>query len=294
MPIVTTPGQIPKVTNPMANTPAIPTTNYTPQPPVSPTPASFTPPPPIPAAPMPKPPVAATPMPIMPNSRLQSTVKPPVTSPSPFLSDEDDDTLDANQMPPSSGLLGDDDDDSPFMPQPQVPQSAAKTGAALSRMTEDDRRAAITRSFQLVLGRDPVDRDFSYYRFSTLAEEGLVKSLLALPEHKQMIEKSREHAALKQSVSDLDLQVKQFAASHESMTQELQTMQYLLAEKNRYIQQMRGIPEGEQVILPPKPEPVPEKSKSSTAPLLQAVETKKLPTPVDEMRSMIKGLFGKK
>jgi hypothetical protein len=210
-------------------------------------------------------------------------------------------TEDANDFdsPFTPTDFDDDDDDTvspmtaPMMPQPSA-MGNKNTGVTLSRMTEDDRRAAITRVFQLVLGRDPVDRDFSYYRFSTLTEESLVKSILGLPEHKQILDKAREFQQLKQTVSTLDLQVKQLIESQQSMVQEQQTMRNLLAEKNRYIQQMRGIPEGEQVIVPPKVEPVNATIKSGNLPLLQAVETKKLATPVDEMRSMIKGLFGKR
>lgn len=166
-------------------------------------------------------------------------------------------------------------------------------GLSLSRMSEEERRKVIGMVFSLVLGRSPADRDFSYYRFSTLTEEGLIKSLLNLPEHKKLVEKANEHTSLKQSVMDLDLQVKQLTESMNSMKEELITMQDLLVEKNRYIQQMRGIPEAN---IAPAPASLPQ-SKTDTAPAVQqplpTVESKKLPGPFDELKNMVKGIFSK-
>lgn len=171
--------------------------------------------------------------------------------------------------------------------------STGKSQLSLSRMSEEERRKVIGNVFVLVLGRSPADRDFSYYRFSTLTEEGLIKSLLNLPEHKKLVEKANEHTSLKQSVMDLDLQVKQLTESMNSMKEELITMQDLLVEKNRYIQQMRGIPEAN---IAPAPASLPQ-SKTDTAPAVQqplpTVESKKLPGPFDELKNMVKGIFSK-
>lgn len=200
-------------------------------------------------------------------------------------------------------IIDDSDDDDGFGAPPPV-ASSAKTGVALSRMSEEDRRNAITSAFALVLGKIPSDRDYSYYRFSTLIEDALIKSLLNLPEHKKLVEKAKEHASLKQSVSDLDLQVKQLDSSMQSMKQELATMQDLLVEKNRYIQQMRGLspetvtsnlkpplPEVSSAAVPSHSFPVPQPAPKVEAPM---VETRKLPGPMDEIKSIFKGVFGGK
>ncbi|MFZ6022286.1 MAG: hypothetical protein ACOYT9_02330 [Patescibacteria group bacterium] len=176
-----------------------------------------------------------------------------------------------------------------------TPATGAKQQLSLSRMSEEERRKVIGNVFVLVLGRSPADRDFSYYRFSTLTEDGLIKSLLNLPEHKKLVEKANEHTSLKQSVMDLDLQVKQLSESMNSMKEELITMQDLLVEKNRYIQQMRGVPEANIAPAPAQPNNVVVNTQptSTTPAKVPTIETKKLPGPFDELKNMVKGIFSK-
>ncbi|PIY18402.1 hypothetical protein CO112_03270 [Candidatus Dojkabacteria bacterium CG_4_9_14_3_um_filter_150_Dojkabacteria_WS6_41_13] len=193
-------------------------------------------------------------------------------------------------------------DDSEDVSTATAPVSPAKPGLSLSRMSEEQRRKVISTAFTLVLGKDPSDRDFSYYRFSTLTEESLIKSLLNLPEHKKLVEKAQEHTSLKQSVQELDMQVKQLSAGMQSMKQELVTMQDLLVEKNRYIQQMRGIPNNSTQRAYPSTAPSTNESQlseqSNQAPAVQqhVVESKPLPIPsiADEMKNMFSGFFKKK
>lgn len=222
--------------------------------------------------------------------KMQSVAQPP----QPSLDDDGDFSLEDFDI--------DESDDLPstlpsFSPNNTKSSSPIK-GQSLSRMTEDERRRVITETFLLVLGKEASDRDFSYYRFSTLTEESLVKSLLTLPEHKQLVEKAREHASLKQSMNDLDIRTKQMEASLASMQQELYTLQQLLIEKNRYIQQMRGIPE-ERMAQPLPQQQFVQPEVAQTIETVQTtsslgVEVKKLPGPLDEMKSMMKSLFGGK
>ncbi|WKZ24107.1 MAG: hypothetical protein QY312_00665 [Candidatus Dojkabacteria bacterium] len=204
-------------------------------------------------------------------------------------------------------------DDENFEMKPRA-QKSSVPGVSLSRMTEEERRKVITTVFELVLGRAPADRDFSYYRFSTLTEEGLIRSLLNLPDHKKLVEKANEHTSLKQSVSDLDLQVKQLDTSMQSMRQELLTMQELLVEKNRYIQQMRAVPESGLSHQPSFATPSPSQTSMSIPPespqmaqnrtdagqsekppqVIPEIETKTLPGPMDEIKNMFQGLFRRK
>lgn len=271
MPIITTPpqqGQSPQAIQPNGQPTTIPSrlqTAFTPTKlqPLAPVPSIVPPPPP---------------------QRDERTAKSPNIDDLDF--DDDNDDMDTLDVPSSTS----------------TPKSPLKAGVSLSRMSEDDRRKVITSVFSLVLGRAPADRDFSYYRFSTLTEEGLLKSLLNLPEHKKLVEKANEHTSLKQSVSELDLQVKQLTEAMNSMKQELITMQQLLVEKNRYIQQMRGIPESNM-------QPAPKAQEATEKPSMQVqetpvrqqtnepapeVETRKLPGPFDELKNLIKGTFSKR
>ena len=260
MPIITTPGQTTPPTSVPNNVPSTPSRIQT-------------------VISTNNPPVVAVPKPTITKPIVQPTVNKPVPVVQPVVDDS----------------IGEDDD---YEKVPENDESAKSL--ALSRLTEEVRRKAITNAFSTVLGREPTDRDFSYYRFSTLTEETLTRNLLNLPEHKKMVEKAREHATLKQNVADLDMQVKQSISRMQSMQQELATMQQLLIEKNRYIQQMRGIPEDRQqpmVQIPQQQQEIaPEVHTVPTEQVAPApsVEFKKLPGPMDELKSMFGGLFGKK
>jgi len=230
--------------------------------------------------------------------RLQSAFTPtavhPISPKTPSF-DDDDSALDDDDFNFDDDDLG--DEESPVTTSSNA--SAPKTGTALSRMSEEQRRQVITTVFKLVLGKDPSDRDFSYYRFSTLTEDSLIKSLLNLPEHKKLVEKAQEHTSLKQSVNDLDLQVKQLSTSMQGMKQELVTMQDLLVEKNRYIQQIRGTPDLPQAT-PAQPVNThrPHSEVSEQTPIAPGttpdVETKTLPTPMDDVKNLFKGMFGRR
>lgn len=266
---------------------------------------------------------AFTPSPLSqpPSSRLQNVMSTPSQQPQqstvapmfpPMPTQDNDGFLSSDE-----DEFGDDESDD-FSPLPQPSLGAMPTGPqkqqlSLSRMTEEQRRKAIADAFSLVLGKEPIDRDYSYYRFSTLTEDGLIKSLLSLPEHKQMVDKAKEHTSLKQGVSDLDLRVKQLDTNLHSMQQELITLQSLLVEKNRYIQQMRGIPVENQSMPPamptttqqpvrdfippvtgiPQPASQPIPAQQTPKPMPE-IQTTTLPGPFDEMKSMLGALFGKR
>lgn len=223
--------------------------------------------------------------------RLQSAFTPtpvkPIQPVQPPADDDIDDDFDLDDD------FGDDDETTPVA----TSTNPAKLGTSLSRMTEEQRRQAITQAFSLVFGRNPTDRDFSYYRFSTLTEDSLIKSLLNLPEHKKLVEKANEHTTLKQSVNELDLQVKQLSTSMDGMKQELVTMQDLLIEKNRYIQQMRGTPDLPQarpeISNGHQPQVLSTQSfPDSQTQSVHVVDTKVLPSPIDDLKNMFKGIFG--
>ena len=227
---------------------------------------------------------SVTPPAVVPTPKVDTPVvtPPPVVKTPPVNLDEDLDDFD--------DINGTDEDVSA-----PTPANGTKQQLSLSRMSEEERRKVIGNVFVLVLGRSPADRDFSYYRFSTLTEDGLIKSLLNLPEHKKLVEKANEHTSLKQSVMDLDLQVKQLSESMNSMKEELITMQDLLVEKNRYIQQMRGVPEANMAPAPTQSSNVVVNTQptSTTPSKIPTIETKKLPGPFDELKNMVKGIFSK-
>ena len=145
MPIVTTPGQVAtSVTNPTVSTP-----QPVVQPVQIPDPVAETPSFPAPT------PVSTQ---SAPSTRMQSMVPKFAPTPTPLANDtgdtEDDFTLDDF----------DSEDDDGFSTPSAMPSNGPQNGVkqqSLSRMTEDDRRRVINDAFQLVLGKEPTDRDFS-------------------------------------------------------------------------------------------------------------------------------------
>jgi len=228
-------------------------------------------------------------------SRIQSmkSSPPKIAKPTPILSDstnmEDDDFFSDSPMPGQSN-------------------NSDKKGLSLSRMSEDIRKEVINKVFNSVLGRKPADRDYSYYRFSTLTEEGLTKSLLGLPEHTQMIDKAKEHKSLKQTNSDLDIRLREADQRVASMQQEVITLRQILEEKNLYIRQMRGgvaEPSQKEYVVENNA-PVVNRSNVETtqerysnfpyddkAVAVAEREIKTLPTPWDEIKSLFASIFSR-
>lgn len=122
-----------------------------------------------------------------------------------------------------------------------MPPANKPAQATLTKMTEDQRKEVIRRIFSLVLGKEATEKDFSFYRYSTLTEEGLLKNLLNLPEHKQAMERSKEYPELKKIVSDLEIRYRQTEEGVKALQQEVYTMQQLLIEKNKHIVELRNL-----------------------------------------------------
>ncbi|GEM_PF-3481987 len=171
------------------------------------------------------------------NSNIQQTA--------PNIGPQRSSLLQDNALLPNDDFLDDDDDflDDPLGPLPPPSRFGAsqqQNAVSLSKMPEDQRRDIITRIFKLVLGKDPAEKDFNYYRFSALTEEGLIRNLLNLNEHKISLENAKQFSILKSSNSELELKVKFQESQLLGMRQEIIALQDLLQEKNRHIANLRG------------------------------------------------------
>ncbi|WKZ29998.1 MAG: hypothetical protein QY314_04295 [Candidatus Dojkabacteria bacterium] len=188
---------------------------------------------------------------------------------------------------------------------------------SLSKMPEDQRREVITRLFKLVVGKEPQEKDFNYYRFSALTEDGLIRNLLNTQEHKKILDQSGEFNTVQSSQRNMELKVKTLEMHLASLQNELKTLQEILEEKNRYIQNLRAtinpvenmylpiatIQEQPQIQYEQQPRQMPQQYEEEQfqqsygqtmipqhqeAPMIQS----SLPSPIDELKQFIKGIFG--
>jgi hypothetical protein len=245
----------------------------------------------------------------------------PAMSPTSFadLEDEEDDDI----FPPATPPMG-----QQKFGRPPMTMAGASAQPSLSKMTEDQRREAITRVFKLVLGRDPIEKDFNYYRFSALTEDGLIRNLLNLAEHKTIIDNAKESPSLKSRTNELELKAKLLESNLESLQNELRTLQEILREKNRYIQSLRRslesftgsmfpeqnddsqdmnfintpqqntqpqyqqyTPQYQQPVTEQMYEQPPQNIRYSNP---QPLQTNKLASPLDELKNIFKGLFNRR
>lgn len=253
-----------------------------------------------------------------PSSQNQYTRPQPAMSPTSF-ADMDEDDEDDDIFPPASPPMG-----QQKFGRPAMPMNTGPVQQSLSKMTEDQRREAITRVFKLVLGREPIEKDFNYYRFSALTEDGLIRNLLNLAEHKSLIDNAKEAPSLKSRTNELELKAKLLESNLESLHNELRTLQEILREKNRYIQSLRKSLEAftgsifpeqnnsqqdmsfvntphqnsqaplqyQQPITEQMYEQQPVQSQSYTN--QQQMQINKLASPLDELKNIFKGLFSRR
>jgi hypothetical protein len=174
-------------------------------------------------------------------------------------------------------------------PQSTAPQqplnSAASQGftkptplsLSLSKMPEDQRREVISRLFKLVIGKEPQEKDFNYYRFSALSEDGLIRNLLNTQDHKKMIDQSSQFGQIQTSQKDMELKVKSLEMHLASLQQELKTLQEILAEKNKYIQNLRATLQPSQNIYLPIPQIVQDQQYTNEAQTQQIPDAQQQP-----------------
>jgi hypothetical protein len=98
---------------------------------------------------------------------------------------------------------------------------------------------AIKEIFELVLGREPSSREMSYYKYSTLKKEQIVKKLLEGDEHKNILEKSNKFPELKEENKQYQSTVLKLKTTLEDKENEFLELKRLLVEKNNTIESLR-------------------------------------------------------
>jgi|GEM_PF-6496206 len=111
---------------------------------------------------------------------------------------------------------------------------------ALNSLTEEERRAVIKRVYNRVLCREPEEKNYNYYRYSILTEEGLIKSILAGQEHKNLIDKGNKYDQVYKEKQALESKVAELTNYIDSSKHEYDMLKQVLAEKNRHIDQLRA------------------------------------------------------
>jgi hypothetical protein len=102
-----------------------------------------------------------------------------------------------------------------------------------------DKNPVIERIFELVLKRKPTSRELSYYKYSVLSKEDIIKKLLNTEEHKDLISKGREYPQLEENERIARSTVLKLKHSIEDVKQEHEDLTELLSEKNKLIDSLR-------------------------------------------------------
>ena len=93
--------------------------------------------------------------------------------------------------------------------------------------------------FELVLGREPSSREISYYKYSTLKREQIVKKLLEGDEHRNVLEKAKKFPELKEENRNFESTVLKLKTMLEDRENEFLELKRLLVEKNNTIDTLR-------------------------------------------------------
>ena len=119
--------------------------------------------------------------------------------------------------------------------------SFSKGGASSSFdfKSSDEKNPEIKEIYELVLGREPSSREMSYYRYSTLKKDAIIKKLLSSDEHKEILEKAKEVPGLNENNHTLESTVLKLRSSQEDRENEYLELKRLLVEKNNTIDTLR-------------------------------------------------------
>lgn len=119
--------------------------------------------------------------------------------------------------------------------------SFAKGGASssFSFKASDEKNPEIKEIYELVLGREPSSRETSYYKYSTLKKDAIVKKLLESDEHKGIVEKAKEVPNLKEENRNLESTVLKLRSLQDDRENEYLELKRLLVEKNNTIDSLR-------------------------------------------------------
>ena len=98
---------------------------------------------------------------------------------------------------------------------------------------------AIKEIFELVLGREPSSREMSYYKYSTLKKEQIVKKLLEGEEHKNILEKVKKFPELKEENKQYLSTILKLKSALDDKENEFLELRRLLVEKNNSIEHLR-------------------------------------------------------
>lgn len=105
--------------------------------------------------------------------------------------------------------------------------------------TDEDKNPIIEKIFESVLNRKPTSRELSYYKYSVLNKEDIIKKLLNTEEHKDLISKGREFPQLEENERIAKSTILKLKHNIEDIRQEHEDLVELLSEKNKLIDSLR-------------------------------------------------------
>jgi formiminotetrahydrofolate cyclodeaminase len=115
--------------------------------------------------------------------------------------------------------------------------------ASFGGASATDRIPMIEEAYELVLKRKPTSREISYYKYSTMKKEEIIKKLLNDKEHTQLLEKGRDYPNLEESQKLSASTVLKLKHGIKDQESEFEELKKLLSEKNKIIEELRSLKE---------------------------------------------------
>ncbi len=102
-----------------------------------------------------------------------------------------------------------------------------------------DKTKKIEKIFETVLGRKPSSKELSYYKYSVIEEDELIKKLLEGDEFKRNLEKLKEYPDLKETLRTAKMTVLKLKNRLNDQDKEFLELAKLIKEKNNIITDLR-------------------------------------------------------
>lgn len=125
----------------------------------------------------------------------------------------------------------------PKMPTTGGMSSASKSGNLMDR---EERKEMIKKTYLKILGKEPAQNDLNFNLNTAVSEEDLIKKLLEGKEHEEMVKEAGEVKELRNKAIKAESDLATVSSNVGDMKEMINGLNKLLEQKNKYIAQLHG------------------------------------------------------
>jgi len=127
----------------------------------------------------------------------------------------------------------------PNIPKPSFGGSSSGSKSN-NLMDREERKEMIKKTYQKILGKEPNQNDLNFNLNTAVSEEDLTKKLLEGEEHKEMVKEASEVKDLRSKATKAESELATVTGSISDMKEMIGSLNKLLDQKNKYIAQLHG------------------------------------------------------